>query len=513
MHYFYCSEYITHYMSYIRKYKKDGKIYLAEVESKRINGKVVQKFVRYIGKEADGKTVLTASISDVAVDHVKIYGPLLALNHIAKEIGLSNLIGDFGEEILSMVFAHCLNYKSVNYMPNWFERTDLNMLLDIDGLTEEKLLNALDSLENQDPDILQKKIFKNVQAKYGFRENGIIYDVTNTYLYGQKCQLGRLGKDKDGVKGRPLIQIGLGVTQDEGIPVFHKVFHGNIHDSRTLQDLITTIRGYHIKNGIIVFDRGISSEKNQVFINDLSWKVLCGLPIDIGLKKKLRQIISRKDITRFENRVRLKKKTVFYVESCSHNIGSVNGKLAFCFNEQKRQMLKESRYDELTYAQSLLKQGKSVKPGMEDFFDGKNELIMKKVREAEEFDGYSAIFTTAKFTKEQMVKIYFDKDLVEKAFQSLKGVIHLRPVRHWLYNRVIAHVFICYLSYLLLAVLNIKLKKIDMSPAEALQELDTLYKVYLRDPQKGFKVQRVVALNKKQEKILRAIDKNLLTEV
>jgi transposase len=35
-------------------------------------------------------------------------------------------------------------------------------------------------------------------------------------------------------QGRPLIQIGLGVTQDEGIPVFHKTFDGNIADARTL---------------------------------------------------------------------------------------------------------------------------------------------------------------------------------------------------------------------------------------------------------------------------------------
>jgi len=138
---------------------------------------------------------------------------------------------------------------------------------------------------------------------------------------------------------------------------------------------------------------------------------------------------------------------------------------------------------------------------------------MKKVREVEEFDGYSAIFTTTALSKEQMVQVYFDKDLVEKAFQSLKGVIGLQPIRHWLYNRVIAHVFVCYLSLLLLSVLNLKLKKLAMSPVEALKELDTLYKVYLRDPNKGFRVQRVVALNKKQEKIMKAVDKKLLALV
>ena len=43
-------------MSYIRKIKKNGKIYLAETESQWINGKSVQKHIRYIGTEVDGVT-------------------------------------------------------------------------------------------------------------------------------------------------------------------------------------------------------------------------------------------------------------------------------------------------------------------------------------------------------------------------------------------------------------------------------------------------------------------------
>jgi len=39
-------------------------------------------------------------------------------------------------------------------------------------------------------------------------------------------------------------------------------------------------------------------------------------------------------------------------------------------------------------------------------------------------------------------------------------------------------------------VTKLKLKKINMSPIEALQELDTLYKVYIRDKLKGFKLKK-----------------------
>ena len=40
-------------MSFIRKIKKGDKIYYAEVENERIDGKVVQRHIRYIGKDPD----------------------------------------------------------------------------------------------------------------------------------------------------------------------------------------------------------------------------------------------------------------------------------------------------------------------------------------------------------------------------------------------------------------------------------------------------------------------------
>jgi hypothetical protein len=126
-------------MSFIRKFKKGGKTYLAEVESKRVAGKVVQRFIRYVGREADGRTVLSVSMSDAEVEEVKSYGPLLVLHHLATEIGLVTHCGSYAGEILRMVYAHCLDYRSVNNLPNWFARTDLNLLLGLEKVTESRL--------------------------------------------------------------------------------------------------------------------------------------------------------------------------------------------------------------------------------------------------------------------------------------------------------------------------------------------------------------------------------------
>jgi transposase len=337
-------------MSFIKRFKKNGKIYLAEVESTRVDGKVVQKYIKYLGKEADGKTILSTSITNASIQKVKLYGPLMLLNHLAQEISLSEILGEYGDEILSLVYAHCLDYKSINRMNHWFERTDLNMILDIDGLTEARLLSALDSLESKDPDLLQRQIFESVQKIYKLEVKGLVYDVTNTYLFGKKCSFAKLGKGKEGRKGKPIIQIGLGVTQKDGIPVFHRVYDGNVHDSRTFQDAITYFEEYKIRDGIFVFDRGITSKEAQVHIKKLQWKVLCGF----SLTKRLKKIIqSEKNISDIKNRVRLNK-TTFHVIQKDYIIGNVKGKLAICFNERQRIDLNDSLYDEIINAQSII---------------------------------------------------------------------------------------------------------------------------------------------------------------
>ena len=495
-------------MRFTRKIRKNGKTYLAEVENRWIDAKCVQKHIRYIGREVDGETVLSSSLSDVVVDEVKLYGPLMVLDYLAKKIQLPELLGPHALEMLSMVYAHCLDYKSVNRMERWFERTDLAMILPLEAVTEQKLLEALDALESLDAKHVQQRIFEKVVATFNLRVSGVLYDVTNTYLYGKHCALGKYGHDKEGVKGRPLIQVGLAVTKEFGIPVCHKVMDGNIHDAKMFGDFITDLRAFRIRKGIVIYDRGIASGENIKETGNIGWKTLCGLPIRGNLVQVVRAVKAENRFVQLGNRVHLRK-NVFYSVDTPYAIEGVQGTLAVCFNERQKQDLRESRYDEIEQAQKLLANGKTIKTGMEPYFSKRGVLNRSLVDQAEEFDGFTCLFSTARLNKDEMIRFYFDKDLVEKAFRSLKGITRLRPIRHWLYNQVTGHIFICYLAYLLLALLQYRLRALEMTAEEALLELDSMYKVYLRDTRKNFQVTRVVTLTKRQESILKAVDPKL----
>jgi hypothetical protein len=496
-------------MSFIRRIKRKGRVYLAEVENKWIGGKCVQRHIRYVGREADGQTLLAASLSEAQVDQVKLYGPLFLLHYLAREINLPELLGTYSQEILCLVYAHCLDYRSLNHMPSWFERTDLNFLLNLDGLTEKRLVGALDSLEGLDAEAWQRRLFEGVCRQYRLRPSGVIYDVTNTYLYGRHCPLAKPGHDKDEVKGRPLIQVGLGVTQDEGFPLFHKVFDGNVHDARTLQDLVTLFGSYELGPGLFIYDRGIASGRNQHDIKRLHWDTLCGLPFNETLKTFWRPWAKPQELMQLSQRHRVGQ-TVFYTKLQPYQVDGVRGRLALCLNERLQRDARESRRDEILYAQQMLNQGKSIKPGMERFFDGHGNLLAAKLAAAEEFDGYSCVFCTRRLPEQKMLSLYFDKDVVEKAFRSLKGITQLRPIRHWLAERVHAHVFVCYLAYLLLSLLQYRLRHTDFTAESALLELGTMYKVYLRDARHRFQLSRVVTLTRKQELILKTINRSLL---
>ena len=353
-------------MSFTRRIKRGGRVYLAEVENRRIDGKVVQHHIRYVGREADGKTILAASLSEAEIEQVKLYGPLLVLHHLAKKIHLPERLGPYSQEILSLVYAHCLDYRSLNHMPQWFERTDLNFLLDLNGLTEKRLVNALDDLEGLDADAFQREMFQSLCQHYRLHPSGVIYDVTNTYLYGRRCPLGKPGHDKEGVKGRPLVQIGLAVTQKEGFPLFHKVFDGNVHDARTLSDLVTLFGSYQLEAGLFIYDRGIVSKRNLEQIKELHWDTLCGIPIHPALQTFWRP---------------------------------------WANNERRQRETRESRRDEILYAQKLLAEGKAIKPGLRPFFDTQGRLRQDKLEAAEQFDGYSCIFSTRSLPAEEMLSV------------------------------------------------------------------------------------------------------------
>ena len=502
-------------VSFIRKIKRKGKIYLMEVENQRIDGKVRQKFIRYVGVDPDrNKSAFPQCTHELKLDSVKMYGTVIALDFLAKEIGLYALLGEHAQIILALVYCHCHDYRSLLEVNRWFQKTDLNIIFGIEKITEKQLDDAFSALEEMDHLALQKSIFEKLGTLCEEDTSSVLYDVTNTYVYGTCCNLAKKGKDKEGVRGRRVIQIGLGITKKWGLPIFHQVHPGNVNDSKIFNEAISLLKTFNIDHGTIVYDRGMSAKTSILQLSNAHWNVIGGMPLHQGVKSLISEM-DLQQVESFRNRIE-QGRSIFYVTSKPYTVGTVSGKLFIVINPLKKQDEKESRLTKIMQIQS---EEISLEKSFEKFFSKTGGVNSHAIKRAELYDGMSTIFATGRHSREDVIRMYFEKDLIEKSFQSLKGVLALRPVRHWLDGRVKAHVLICFLAYTLLTTFRFKLKinglyEEGISVVSALSELENVYRIYFHN-HSVYQVNnplfsKIISLTSLQEKILKAVSPSLL---
>lgn len=459
-------------MSYIRKIKKKSGTYLAEVESYREDGKVKQRVLKYIGIHVDGNIHRSVRTSDVNITEVKEYLNFHAVHSAACELGLDELFGEKSKYILLMVYSHLVEKLSINKMKDWIHKTELPALLNITDIGFNTLYQALDYLESLNWNSINDSIVKQWFSKYKESKNtAIIIDVTDTYFNGSNAEW-KKRKGKDG-KYDKLVQIGLAVSGKYGFPLKHQMYEGNIGNTKIMSDFISDIRMLGLKT--VIIDRGMTSIDNLNEFKALDVQCIAGIRSNKKLEKDFIDKLSRDEIFSKECIVELKE-TIVYAKSYQF----MHGNLIVIFNpdievHQRNKLLSKETITD-------------------------NELSKMK------YYGYSFIFHSTISETKDVVEKYYEKDIVEKSFRQIKGVLSLHPIRLKLLDRVSAHVKICYLSYCILSLLKFKLRKTGISPVDALEELSTAYKVYLEDAKTNFKWQKVVTLKKSQENIIKAID-------
>lgn len=95
-------------------------------------------------------------------------------------------------------------------------------------------------------------------------------------------------------------------------------------------------------------------------------------------------------------------------------------------------------------------------------------------------DGLSIIVThpDLRATPEEVVLLYFEKDVIEKDFQTIKSTVELRPIHHHTDIKLRAHVTLCVLALLLQRVLSERLRT-TAKATSAVAALETLASAHL----------------------------------
>ena len=167
-------------------------------------------------------------------------------------------IKDLGNPyVLSLIYSQLLENKSINKLEGWMKYTEIPYLLGFDKVSVKNLYESLSEVDNEDFEKVNDKMFS-VFNKYEDISKATIIDVTDTYFAGSKINIKkRKGKDD---KVSKLTQIGLAVSFDNGFPIFHKQYHGNLHGMDIYKDMSIELKNKGISS--MIMDRGMLSKEN-----------------------------------------------------------------------------------------------------------------------------------------------------------------------------------------------------------------------------------------------------------
>ena len=122
--------------TFIRKIKTKSGTYLAEVRNKRVDGKVKQEFIRYIGKDMNSVPARRVTTEDVRVMEVRRSLDVEAIDRIARKFGIESTIP---RASMVMVYSQLLDRPSISRMQEYLNNTEILRYLNIPSIRTEDL--------------------------------------------------------------------------------------------------------------------------------------------------------------------------------------------------------------------------------------------------------------------------------------------------------------------------------------------------------------------------------------
>jgi transposase len=437
--------------------------------------------------EPDWVEVDTANIR--VENQLDFGGPWLALQLIHKlkfDELLETVMPQGREEIpwskMALVLAICrlCNPSSELYIAeHYYKSTAMPELLGIpsEKVYDERLYRALDKLLPHKK-ALEKYLKDRLGSMFGLKYDLLLYDVTSTYFEGQ-CQgnpMAQRGYSRDKRSDCKQICIGLVVSKC-GMPLGYEVFEGNRNDVKTWQEIVTKMEAYYGKaDRIWCGDRGMMSKENLEFMQSGNRKYIIGASKST-LKKFERQLLQDDWQTIRQG---------LEVKICQ-SPDDERETYILCRSQDRREKEKamHERFEQrIDTALEKLKTGCEKRRYKKETIDRRVGSIMaKNSRAAGLFEvevKHASGRTTVSWSKkenwrawatlnegcyllrtnvtdwsaEDLWHAYIQLTEAEAAFRIHKSDLKIRPVWHQKTDRVLAHILVCFLAYVLWKTLH-----------------------------------------------------------
>jgi hypothetical protein len=421
-----------------------------------------------------GGTVIPGDQHAITIIRSLPHGHVAAALGTARKIGLDRLLGPDGNRcrdlVLALVVSRLLDPGSklaaARALSPDTASSSLGEQLGLGMVDEDELYTALDWLAVRQPAI-EAALAKDHLAGGTL----VLYDVSSSYLEGRCCPLAQFGYNRDRKRGKLQIVYGLLCAAD-GCPIAIEVFEGSTADPMTLTSQVTKLKErFGLGHVVLVGDRGMITQAR--ITEDLSkagvdWITALRAPAikalrDAGaLQMSLfderdmasitspdfpgeRLIVCRNRALATERA----RKREDLLAATERELARIAAAVA-----RKREPLRGAAAIGLKVG-AVLDKHKMAKHFTLDIADSRFAFARKTEAIAAEaaLDGIYVVRTSlpvAALDDAATVRSYKSLSLVERAFRCLKTVdLQIRPIYHWLADRVRAHVFLCMLAYYL----------------------------------------------------------------
>jgi hypothetical protein len=203
-----------------------------------------------------GRTLVDAEAA-FEVERSVPHGNVAAAHVMASRLGLKGLLGPACRErdiAYALIVSRAVRPESKLSTARWWQAGDTTLGTDLgvaDASTDD-VYAAMDWLVAR-----QREVEQQLAARH-LAEGGIaMFDLSSSWVEGSHCALAGFGHSRDGKRGRRQVEYGL-LTDRQGRPVAVEVFPGNTSDPESFKTAIVRIRrDFGITTMIMVGDRGM----------------------------------------------------------------------------------------------------------------------------------------------------------------------------------------------------------------------------------------------------------------
>jgi hypothetical protein len=411
-----------------------------------------------------GKTLVEASAA-LNLGRSRGHGHVALAHAAAGQLGLPALLGPACRErdlAYALIISRVVAPKTKLATLAWWDDVTLGPDLGITDVPRDRVYAAMDWLAGQ-----QDGIEADLAGRH-LRSGGIaMFDLSSSWVEGTHCELAARGYSRDGKKGRAQIEYGL-LTDPDGRPVAIRVFKGNTADPTAFTEAVDVVRGkFGLDDLVMVGDRGMITSARIAALKQttgLSWITCLRAPAI----RKLAGDDGPLQLSLFDEQDLAE---IASPEFPGERLIACRNPLLAAERARKREDLLSATEDDLAKvaagaaagrikgkdaiglrAGRVVNKHKMAKHLILDISE--DRLAFRRDQAAIDaeaaLDGIYVIRTplpAGQLDAPGAVTAYKNLARVERDFRSIKADdLDLRPIHHWLEDRVRAHVLICMLA-------------------------------------------------------------------